>query len=196
MDALELSVVRGAELDSQVQALADLRIRVFREWPYLYEGTVAYEQSYLESYRQCPSSVIVLASLRGRIVGASTALPLSAAAVEFRQPFVGSSFREAEVFYFGESVLLPEYRGRGIGHRFFELREAAARNWGARYAAFCAVERAPEDPRRPAEYHDLGAFWTKLGYHRQAGLQAVFSWSEPGEASPRPHALTFWIKAL
>ncbi len=38
-----------------------------------------------------------------------------------------NGYDPAEVFYLGESVLLSEYCGRGIGVRFFEQREAHAR---------------------------------------------------------------------
>jgi GNAT superfamily N-acetyltransferase len=196
MDRIETTVLRGAAILPHLDALAQLRIQVFREWPYLYEGTVAYERSYLNAYAQCPDSVVVIAQSGERIVGASTALPLAAAAVEFRQPFVGGRYAAAEVFYFGESVLLPDYRGHGCGHRFFDERESAARAYGARYAAFCAVDRRPEDTRRPAGYRELGNFWAKRGYLRQSALQAIFSWREPDEAAERRHTLTFWIKAL
>src|SRR3712207_8363574 len=58
------------------------------------------------------------------------------------------------VYYFGESVLLPAYRRRGIGHAFFDAREQAALEYGFRIAAFCAVERPADDPRMPPDYRD------------------------------------------
>ena len=45
--------------------------------------------------------------------------------------FVARGIEVARLFYFGESVLLPEYRGQGVGHAFFDHREAQARGVGA-----------------------------------------------------------------
>lgn len=42
--AITLKQVTGAELASVVPELARLRIRVFREFPYLYDGTWEYEE--------------------------------------------------------------------------------------------------------------------------------------------------------
>jgi GNAT superfamily N-acetyltransferase len=65
----------------------------------------------------------------------------------FREPFAARGIDVTRLFYFGESVLLPEYRGHGIGHAFFDAREAAARRAGASAACFAAVVRAPDHPR-------------------------------------------------
>ena len=45
--------------DALPDDVAALRIAVFRDWPYLYDGTVEYERSYLESYRNSPAAVLV-----------------------------------------------------------------------------------------------------------------------------------------
>ena len=37
----------------------------------------------------------------------------------------------------GYSVLLPQYRGIGLGHRFIDLREDHARAMGRSHVAFC-----------------------------------------------------------
>ena len=68
---------------------------------------------------------------------------------EFAAPFAAAGFDLADTFYCGESVLLPDYRGRGVGHRFFDLREAQARKIGRRWCCFCAVIRPDDHPLRP-----------------------------------------------
>lgn len=177
-------------------ALAELRIQVFREWPYLYEGSLTYEQHYLDKYAACPQSIVAIAKDGQRIVGATTGLPLSAADPEFQKPFLNSSYPTKVIFYLGESVLLPKYRGQGIGHRFFDAREAQAIRCGYKYAAFCAVERAEDDPRRPSDYNELDTFWRKRGYSKQPQLQATFDWREVGHSLESSHTLSFWIKKL
>jgi GNAT superfamily N-acetyltransferase len=194
--AIDIRRVSGAEIRPYLEQVAGLRIAVFREWPYLYEGDMDYEREYLRYYASSPDSVFVIASDAGRIVGASTGLPLAHDQGAFQQPFVERGEDTGSVFYFGESVLLSTYRGIGIGHAFFDHREAHARALG-RFAttAFCAVDRNPADPRRPIDYRDNSPFWCKRGYVRQPGLTVVLPWHEidHGETA---HTLTFWTHDL
>ena len=125
----------GESLGAHLDELARLRIRVFREYPYLYEGDLDYERRYLDTYRRSSGSVVVLARDGERIVGASSAIPMAHESDETKAPFVRAGLEVERIFYLGESVLLPEYRGRGIGVAFFEQREAHAREAGARATA-------------------------------------------------------------
>ena len=194
---IEVITCAGEAVAPYVGDLARLRIAVFRAYPYLYEGDAAYEQRYLTAYARSPRSVFVLALDAGRVVGASTGLPLADDGEAFHRPFLEHGMALDEVFYFGESVLLPAYRGQGIGHRFFDEREAHARRLGGfRLTAFCAVERADDDPRRPAGYRPNDAFWRKRGYVRQEDMFCALAWKESGDAEPRAHSLRFWLRPL
>ena len=42
--SLRVALLTGTALGQVLPDLARLRITVFRDWPYLYEGTLAYEQ--------------------------------------------------------------------------------------------------------------------------------------------------------
>jgi GNAT superfamily N-acetyltransferase len=192
-----LSVQRfaGVGAEPYLPELARLRIQVFREWPYLYEGTLDYEHRYLQSYL-VPQALIVIAFDGKQVVGASTALPLLAHADVAPAMIDAAGLPPAEVFYFGESVLDAGYRGRGIGHRFFDEREGFARDLGYRHAAFCAVERPAQHPSRPPDYVPHDAFWTKRGYVRHPEVRTSFSWRDVGEASETEKPMVFWIKPL
>ena len=100
---------------------------MFRAWPYLYKGTLAYERQYLPRYAEAKTGTLIVAEDDGKIVGASTALGLDEEDDFVQEPFLDAGMDLTRIFYFGESVLLPDYRGQGIGVRFFEEREAAAR---------------------------------------------------------------------
>lgn len=191
----DILILKGRRIADYLHELARLRTAVFREYPYLYDGSEAYERQYLQRYADCPDALVVLVLDRDRAVGCSTALPLVAADAEFRAPFERHGPDPEQVFYFGESVLLPDWRGRGLGHRFFDLREAHAATLGLPVTAFCAVDRAADDPRRPPQYRPLDAFWRKRGYRRCPELQAHFRWKEIDGADEIDHRLTFWLKA-
>jgi GNAT superfamily N-acetyltransferase len=143
------------------------------------------------------ASLFVLAFDRDEVVGASTAIPLMDETSALKQAFFARSIPYADVFYFGESVLLPAYRNRGIGHRFFDAREQHARRIGP-YAmtAFCAVERDDSDPRRPLDYRGNELFWNKRGYQRQHDMFCRIEWRETGSIEAIPHRLRYWTRTL
>ncbi len=187
----------GPSVTAYLPAVAALRIAVFRDYPYLYDGDPAYEASYLATYAKSAGSVFVLAFDGERVVGASTGIPLEDETDAIRAPFVARGIVPREVFYFGESVLLAEYRRRGIGHRFFDEREAwAVRLGGFSMTAFCAVVRDDDDPRRPPQYRSNEMFWIARGYTKQAGMHCRIDWKEIGAEVATGQQLAFWLRPL
>ena len=65
-----------------------------------------------------------MAQVDNEIVGASTGLPLSDETAEFQGAVLSAGWDITRIFYFGESVLLPEYRSQGIGHEFLIIASA------------------------------------------------------------------------
>lgn len=194
--ALDVHRFTGNAVRPYLDDVARLRMTVFGDWPYLYDGDLDYEREYLAAYAASPRSVFALAMDNGRIVGAATGIPLAEDAPAFQQPFRERGIDVAGVFYFGESVLLHEYRGRGIGRSFFDHREAHARELdGFALTAFAAVDRDADDPRRPPGHRGNEAFWERRGYARQPGMTMRLAWNER-ERGQTDHALTFWTRAL
>jgi GNAT superfamily N-acetyltransferase len=186
----------GAALEAALPDVARLRIAVFRAYPYLYDGDAEDEERYLQVYRESENAILVGAYDGGKLVGAATGTPMEDHAADFGAALAGCGVPLERIFYCAESVLLPEYRGRGIGHRFFDLREDHARALGRTHAAFCGVVRTEDHPARPAEYRPLDPFWRKRGYAPVEGAIAHFRWKEVGEAEESDHALQFWMRAL
>ena len=194
--SLRVEPLTGADLTAALPALARLRIEVFRDFPYLYEGTLDYEAGYVAKFAQADGAVIVGAFDGDRIVGAATGAPMAGQLDAFAEPFRVRGHDIAEIFYFGESVLLPAYRGRGIGHAFFDRREAHARALGFPVATFCAVVRPDDHPMRPAGYMPLDAFWRKRGYAPVEGLVGQFGWRDVGAAEETQKPMQFWMRRL
>src|SRR4051794_727577 len=191
---LRLETLFGDALRAALLALSRLRIAVFAEWPYLYDGDEAHEARYIEAYAADPQAAVVVAFDGGTPVGMATCQPMTTSHGPVPAAFLRRGLDPARYCYFGESVLLPGYRGRGAGVGFFAAREAHAKSLGLPAAAFCAVVRNPNDPRRPRDYTPLDAFWRKRGYVHRPDLSCVFEWKEIGDARETPHTLSFWLK--
>jgi GNAT superfamily N-acetyltransferase len=185
-----------AEVRAHFDQLAELRIRVFRDFPYLYDGDLAYERRYLAPLETSRNSIVVGAWKDDILVGAATGMPMEDHAEVFASAFADRPEPIKSVLYCAESVLLPEYRGQGIGRCFFDLREAHAQRLGRRWSAFCAVIRAPDDPRRPSGYRPLDGFWRKRGYRKLSGSIVRFHWRDIGDAQETLKSMQFWIRRL
>jgi len=195
--ALRIETLTGPALAPYIADLARLRTVVFRDFPYLYDGDAGDGAGYLRRYQETPGAAVILARDGARVVGAATCLPLAEETDSITAPLRARGLDLRRFFYFGESVLLSEYRGRGVGVAFFAAREAHVRRVsGADFATFCAVIRPPDHPARPAGYVPLDDFWKKRGYVARSDLVCALRWRDLGEAGEGEKRLGFWMKSL
>ncbi len=191
---IEIKIFYGKEIDHVINELAKLRIEVFFDYPYLYEGDFEYEKKYLEVYLNSKKSVLVAAYDGNKIIGAATALPLLDEADYVIEPFKNAEMNLSEIYYFGESVLKKEYRGLGLGHKFFDGRENAALKFGYNFTTFCGVVRQSDHPKKPLNYRPLDEFWMKRGYTKQENLKSFFSWKDIGDETETKKPMTYWMR--
>lgn len=188
---------QGHEIKNWVNALGELRIKVFAEWPYLYQGDLDYERKYLQTYVKAKNSFVFMIFDKEKLVGATTAIALQEETAEFQKPFLDKSINLNEVVYFGESILLKEYRGQGFGKRFMQERLNFAKTvQGAKMAAFCAVQREPNHPKKPHDIRPLDPFWRAMGFIQIDDMLAQYAWTDIGESKPTAKKLKFWVKNL
>jgi GNAT superfamily N-acetyltransferase len=195
MSTLQFITAHSGAIEQHIEALGLLRIAVFRDFPYLYEGDLHYERAYLDVYVRSAESLLFAVYDDQRMVGATTALPLAAETLEVQQPWRQAGYEVADIYYFGESILLPAYRGIGLGHRFFDEREQYMAALGKyKISTFCAVDRPLNHPLRPAAYRPNDAFWTKRGYTRMPELHCNMHWKDVDQMEESNKTLTFWMK--
>lgn len=192
---IEIIRLSGAPLKAYIPELARLRMEVFRDFPYLYDGSLEYEEEYLQTYVDTDESVIVLALDGKQVIGASTGIPMRHENDEFTLAFLDSGYDSDRIFYCAESVLNRDYRGHGLGVRFFDEREAHARERGGfDYTSFCCVERPVDHPLRPPGYVPLDKFWTNRGYTRHPKLVTRYKWKDVDKDEETWKPMTFWLK--
>lgn len=194
---LDVKSVTGKQIFDCLPDLARLRIAVFRDWPYLYDGTLEYEEKYLDRFAKAKGAVVICAYEGAAMVGASTAAPMIEHAHEFGEPFKNAGYDLNKIFYCGESVLLKTHRGYGLGHAFFDGREAQAHQLGGfTHSTFCRVIRPDDHPLKPADYAPLDPFWKKRGYEPVAGVVATYDWKDLDQSGETSHQMQFWMKTF
>jgi GNAT superfamily N-acetyltransferase len=194
MNTVKSRTFLGAEILEIIPQLGALRIRVFYDFPYLYAGDLSYEQAYLKIYSESEQSIVYGLFDGTTLVGATTGMPLSCEDKSIQQPFVDHDANLSEIFYFGESILLPAYRGHGHGHQFFDVRESHALAHGYKQTVFCSVERAIHHPMRPENYVPNDRFWSKRGYTPLPNHRCSLGWVDRGEETETMKTLQFWGK--
>ena len=90
----------GEQVKPYIQDLAHLRVEVFREFPYLYDGNFEYEKKYLDTYLNSSNSLVILALANNTVIGATTCLPLVDETEVFKQVFLEKGLDINKIFYF------------------------------------------------------------------------------------------------
>lgn len=192
--ALSERIYTGSSVHEIITQLGALRIQVFYDFPYLYEGSQSYEEDYLKIYTTSEKSIVFGIFDGETLVGATTGMPLSLEDKAIQEPFLKDEDGIDSYFYFGESILLPAYRGLGLGHRFFDVREEHAKNLGYKHTIFCSVVRPDKHTMKPLDYRPNDAFWLKRGYEKLPTHVCLMSWLDRTEKEASKKELVFWRK--
>lgn len=192
---IKICIFNGKTMRSYIPSIARLSIEVLKDYPYLEERTLEEEIELLEKLTLSDRAIGVVVFDGSKIVGISTGLPLWDAPLAFRNAITHVGFNASSFFFFSESLLLKKYRGRGIAHHFYDLREEHALQLGYfDHMGFCCVLRDEHDPKRPKDYIPLNDFWHKRGYVPHAPI-AVSKNPLAEEKEHEPNRM-LWTKAL
>ncbi|APJ05026.1 hypothetical protein AXG55_00545 [Silvanigrella aquatica] len=188
------------DIKSHIDEMAKLRIEVFKEYPYFYDGSLSYEKEYLSNYLKSPNATVIAAFKENEMIGAATAILLSDSYEEAKAPFLKRGYNLNNIMYFGDSVIIPQFRGLGTGHRFFMHRELFALSFkNVNLITFFHVDRN-KNPKylnqKPTNYFDIESLWLSHRYAPAEGIVTTFSWKEFDEATESQKAMQFWTKKL
>lgn len=195
MSQFRFRQVSGKDIRNVIRELSQIRIQVFKEWPYLYDGSLEYERQYLQNYFDHPRSLCILVSVDEKVVGVSTLMPLEGEHGDLKNPVLEAGYDISKIFYYGESCLLPEYRGSGIYPELFKRRLEHVESFGDEYhkICFCSVIRPDEHPLKPPDYRPLNEFWKRQGFERIPGLEMSYDWKDIGDSAETKKKLAVWM---
>jgi GNAT superfamily N-acetyltransferase len=193
---VSIESVTGGVIRDILPDLVNLRLTIFREYPYLYAGEEADELRYLAHYGTTDDGMVLLARHEGKTIGAITGIPLSAEDDALVRPFRERGDGAGGCYYVGEALLLPGWRGEGVGSRLLDALIHTVSGWGRYRRLACAtIHRNPHDPRQPAGHIPIDGFCFRHGFVRHPELAALIPWREI-DGRVLSHELVFWMRTL
>lgn len=189
-------VLNGAQIEEHLEAIAQLRIDIFREYPYLYKGDASYEKKYVQTYADSKQSVVIVALDGSALAGAMTGIPLLDEMDELKTPFASGPYSLESIYYVGELLFYPVYRDKGLGSIMLnQLEEYVRQIGGFRHLTCATVIRPDNHSMRPAGFKPIERFLNHANFVKLEGVTASLAW--PGlDGKTRHHALQFWMKSL
>lgn len=189
-------LLTGAAITDALDDLATLRLDIFPEYPYLYQGQRGDELNYLVSYAETPGACVIIASEGVMVIGAATGMPLVHEDAQMLDAFAETTLPLSETYYVGELLLRPAFRNCGLGQKLLARLESHIRSLDCYRTLTCATVVRPDDhPLRPSNYIPITRFLARTGFSRLTGVATHFRWREI-DGVKRDHAMQFWIKEL
>lgn len=191
----------GRAIEPFIPEVAAIRIRGFRAFPYLYEGSTAYEESYLRGYAQEPRAMLVRVRDGNETIAIATATPLACSCdivADGPELLRRAGYEPKEFFYYAEILVDPRYRGRGIAQTIYAMREQTARELGFTKLCLAVVQRPADHPLKPADYVSPERIWVRDGFRQ---TEAVFAYGWPtiqadGSVREQDNQMRFWVRDL
>lgn len=191
-------LLTGTAIAEVVDEVATLRLEIFREYPYLYQGRREDERKYLSTYAEAPDACVILAYDGDAVIGAVAGVPLIHEDAQVLDAFAaGTAFQPDAAYYVGELLFRPAYRNGGLGQKLLARLESHILSLGRYRSLTCATVERPDDdhPLRTRDYIPITRFLARTGFARLSGVTTSFTWREI-DGVKRDHPMQFWIKAI
>lgn len=198
---LTIDIYVGKDAIEYIDIVSELRIQAFKEYPYLYEGNLDYEREYVHGYAIDGKAMIAVARTDNKIVGISTGIPLvsdSEIVADAKKIFAENGLDVSDYYYYGEVIVLPDFRGRGVTSKLYAEQDNLIKSWGYKHVCILTVMREIDHPLRPANYKSPDKMWEHLGFFRNK-LITEYHWPtiQPDmSVEDVKNYLEFWTKDL
>ena len=196
---MEFLVLKGLEIEKYLDDVIKLRIAVFREYPYLYDGNIEYEKEYFKDFIKDQTARVILVKDSGKVVAVATSIALSNAHLcdDTHKPFVGKGYDVDRFYYYGEIMIDKAYRNKGISKQIYRLRQKEAVSLGFDMLCFATIIKDTDNV--PVDYFDPSQMWRSMGFVEHLDMQVECEWPKiqnDGSTKDQTSKLNFWIKKI
>lgn len=196
--AVEYKMFFGAKIAEHAHVISPL-LSIYGEWPYLYQQSDPLEDIdyIMDRYAKQTDSVVCIAYNGPKAIGVAMGVPLTQAPPHYRDAFPENE-RRPDIFYWGELVVLKEYRGKHVAH---EMYTRMAAHILGKYKAICFASLEREDNYKlahlkPAHEASLDSLWKRLGFEKRPDIKMQGKWTVLGDSEDSLHDMFYWWKKL
>ena len=180
MKNIRIEIITSLKIASYIDKVSEMRLRIFKEYPYLYYGTMAAEKNYMMLYTTDAKATLALAYDDNKIIGISTGIPLLSNADiinDCPNLLMESGEVPADYYYYGEILLEREYRGYGISSRLYAAQDLLVKKWGFNKCCILTVMRDMQHPLKPENYQCTENIWKHLSFKQfEHPITTMFTW--------------------
>jgi GNAT superfamily N-acetyltransferase len=195
MSQFSISLLVEHAITEYIDTIAKLRIDIFKEFPYLYDGDLHYEQNYLKKFSHAKDAIAVILKADDEVVGVVTGLPLRYEEDAMQRPWKETNFNIDTIYYFSEILLYADYRNQGLGKELLNT----AQEWieSARKYNFFTLATVDRDRSlAPDGYQPSNNFWIDHGYNKLNDIVSHISWRDIHKDQEDAKPMLFWIKKI
>ena len=185
-------ILSGSEIENYIDRLGEFRMEIFREYPYLYDGSIQHERTYLSRYSRNTESLLLLLQDTLGIMGACTGIPLKGEGCEFQNAFAGEN--NDEIYYIGEVMLRADSRGKKLGSCLMSTALGLIDSRKYKKVCLCTVDRGLDHPQRPLSYRPPDYLWKKYGFEKSTMLMSYFDWKDIGKDAETRKPMNIWFR--
>ena len=197
----EFKISKGDDLKELIPEISKARLELFKEFPYLYEGTYEDELKYLNEFVNNPKSIILTVHKENKLIAFVTAtavesgFELTEAIKDLMQK---QGLDTSKYFYISEMMVYPEFRSFELQNQLKKDIENYARENSYTMTCFLSVFRENNHPLRPQDYKEISRLW-KFNKYRKTNISVKFEWNtvqKDSEAKLMNNQLDLWEKEL
>jgi len=185
---VEYQLVQGSDMEQYVNDMIRLRLTVFRESPYFYDGTEGEERAYLEQHLHSEKGLFLIAKTGDHVIGMLSGTPMKDRD-DYAYPYVKNAIPTDSIFCLGELVVEQSDHREQIGLNLYQLFEEHVRSLGS-YDTIseCVVLHPIAGEGKSILMQVGGSKCPNLVYH--------CFWKEIDQEVSTDHVMEYWSKQL
>lgn len=155
---VHLETFKGADIQPYTRLLSEMRLKEFRQFPYLYIGNMEDDLAYTQTFSSTPQGRLIVAFQGNQVVGVRSGMPLETPLFfldRWRSFLQKQGINTKKCFFSGEIVIDPAFQKKGLRsqlmNQYFQEVEAMG------FTSIMAITslRPLDHPLRPQDYVDI-----------------------------------------